>query len=639
MPDRTEMKMSTATANRPTHYKYGCTARLAARVALLLLIMLGGVQGLAAQEIFIIKDISFRGNHTFADSDLRMRMLLRERGFFQGLLFWKTDDLSHEFSEVILQRDLRRLTNFYNSEGFLHARIDSFNVDLREKNETAYITIFITEGDPIIVRSLNFELVAQNELDRQRANEFLSYDREQLQLAIGRRYRDEALQLDRDFLYRKLANGGYPYTNIEVTPRLDRTNNIVDLSMRITLGPLSRFGEVTVEGNEMVPASMIVKQIAFDLGDQYSQDAVQRTQAQVYQIGLFQYVTVQVLFSREQSPTLPVRIEVKESPSFTLRFGVGYGTEEKLRLSTDSQFFNLGGARRLDMTVSRSDLVPVNLNATLTQPSFPEARTFMSVNPFFKRENEQNVYKVERFGANVSARRKLGWLTEGFIGYTLERVEQLEIGGVDVQTINAPQDSNLYNKSAITLGISRDSSQPVFAPTQGTNRSGTITVSGLGFNSVSFVRLFFDYRKYMRLSQRPTVLAFRVKAGGIKTYGGDATIPPVERFYAGGSNSVRGWQRLALGPEDKSGNPIGGNILLETSVEVRFPFWGSFSGTIFMDAGNVWNDKITSHLAYALGVGLRYETMVGPIRFDIGKPIFDDSALSPAFHISFGHAF
>ena len=133
--------------------------------------------------------------------------------------------------------------------------------------------------------------------------------------------------------------------------------------------------------------------------------------------------------------------------------------------------------------------------------------------------------------------------------------------------------------------------------------------------------------------------------------GSDAT-PVEERFYSGGSYSVRGWQRQLLGPREismpadsmESVVPTGGNSIIEGSFEFRNPIYKNISGALFLDYGNVWGDWNGFDLLdlhYAIGAGLRYNTLIGPIRVDfawkLNRQEFDRRDYE--FHVSIGQSF
>jgi outer membrane translocation and assembly module TamA len=141
------------------------------------------------------------------------------------------------------------------------------------------------------------------------------------------------------------------------------------------------------------------------------------------------------------------------------------------------------------------------------------------------------------------------------------------------------------------------------------------------------------------------IFATRLLLGSIQPYGATETaeIPRNVRFFSGGPGSVRGFRLNRLGPLDSDGDPVGGNSLIEGSVELRFPIAGQFWGALFVDFGNVFSEPLTyrlNDLRYAAGPGIRYMTPIGPIRLDIGFVIDPRSNEdSSRLEFSIGQAF
>ena len=129
-----------------------------------------------------------------------------------------------------------------------------------------------------------------------------------------------------------------------------------------------------------------------------------------------------------------------------------------------------------------------------------------------------------------------------------------------------------------------------------------------------------DARYYVPLGEN-VVVATRAQIGAINAVGGDeSNVPFAKKFFLGGSTSIRGWDRFEVSPLS-SGLPIGGDSMLELSAELRAGLRGNLGGVVFIDAGNVWAgpfDFALNDLRYAVGPGLRYQTPIGPIRFDFG---------------------
>jgi outer membrane protein insertion porin family len=283
--------------------------------------------------------------------------------------------------------------------------------------------------------------------------------------------------------------------------------------------------------------------------------------------------------------------------------------------------------------LNTSALEPYNINLRFTQPGFIWARTQLDITPFILNQTEP-AFSARRYGGNVGLTYKLDRRSQSNITYTLEKVEQ---------DIFDPESDSLalYNKSAVTFGLLRDTSNPIFEPYSGWFTSGQYTISGLGFGSdFYFYRTLFDLRHYLAVGFH-SVLAIRSRFGLIKSMDDDKFIPPEERFYAGGSNSVRGWLRQELGPKDELGVPTGGSTLFEGSLEWRQRLIGSLGGVAFLDFGNVWQEEFgfkLNDIRYAVGFGVRYRTPIGPMRLDIARPVFDEET-KWQWHLSVGHAF
>jgi outer membrane protein insertion porin family len=200
---------------------------------------------------------------------------------------------------------------------------------------------------------------------------------------------------------------------------------------------------------------------------------------------------------------------------------------------------------------------------------------------------------------------------------------------------------NSYSKSGIATGLIYYDARPRFDPTRGWSIAFNTKVNSLVFDGkYPFVKNLLEVKNYQRVGSSVTV-ASKIRAGLLHPLKGAALIPVEERFFAGGSRSVRGWPRQKLGPTDASGVPSGGNSLFEASLEPRIKVYGPFSLILFMDAGNVWleaKDFNLRDIRFSSGAGLRFSTPIGPIGVDVSRPVFDELN-KWQFHINIGHAF
>lgn len=587
-----------------------------------------------AQENYEIKNVEFFGNKSFSSSELSEQIAMYgTSGFKKSILKRKP----FHYSKEIADSDRERLIAFYQREGFLNVSVKEIDLEPNKEKKTVKIGIKIAEGEPILVDEVCYDFNQGQPVNNQAEfGKIINRVRTSLLLVRGQRFRDRDIQLDRELLAKEFRNAGYPYIVLNPKLGVDSDNHKVDISWQIDSGPKSVFGEVVINGNGKVATSLILKQLAFKQGQVFRQELIDKSQRQIYALGMFHIATVTANLNEERRNSIPIQIQIREAPRLTAKFGVGYGREEKVRLFSDLQRLGfLGGARRFNLFAKHSTLEPYRIDVKLNQPIAPS--TTVLLNPYLIKQNEPG-FEVVRFGGSLTVLHKIAHFTNGSIGYTFERVD-LDKNSVQI-TGNNNNLVSLYNKSSVSLGLIRDTSIPLFTPASGMFGALTVTVSGLGLNSeYHFTKIILDIRRYLQIKER-YIFATRMKFGSIQSYDDSKFVPVEERYFSGGSSSVRGWARSELGPKTKSG-PIGGKSLVEGSVEFRYPIWGLLSGVVFSDLGNVWIgsfDYKLDDLRYALGFGLRVATPIGPIRLDIARPVRDeDNKLQ--FYISVGHAF
>jgi outer membrane protein insertion porin family len=191
-----------------------------------------------------------------------------------------------------------------------------------------------------------------------------------------------------------------------------------------------------------------------------------------------------------------------------------------------------------------------------------------------------------------------------------------------------------------------DSTDNVFNPTKGLILSGSYELAG------TFLGGDKDYNKIFLLVSQffpvfdKGVLQFQVRAGVAEPLGGAANIPIYERFYAGGANTVRGYEERSIGPVDKpTGDPLGGEALFVANLEYTLPLMEAIKAAVFVDTGNVWDkasDFFSGDFMTGMGVGLRVKTPIGPLKLDYGFPLDKQPGKSKRrgeFHFSMSHGF
>ena len=588
-----------------------------------------------AQEGYKIRSIAFQGNATFSSDDLAEKMTQKGRGWFAEHI--QRQEV-YDYDEELLRKDLEALVRFYQAEGFLNVRIEPPRLERDDADRTVGLRIVIDEGRAVFVRRLE-QVVEADSTVAPLLRKFAIEQGSEAPLEVGARFRDEAARQQRRALLDHLSESGYPYATVEHRLQVTAPRDSVDVTWRIAAGPRCEFGPATIRGNERIASHVIARRIAFEAGERYDGSKLADSQRYVYSLGQFSVVSFKPVLSEDRAAVVPIDVKIQEAPRTKATFGAGYGMEDKFRGVVEVERLGfLNGARRASLYAKHSSLEPINLSLSLVQSDFPLTKFDFVLRPYYLRQDEPG-YSVDRNGANVSLERNLSTLLYGSLTYTLENVELTSAADDPTETTAAEEDS-LYDKSSLSFAITRQTGQPIFDPLRGSFHALRATYSGLPPSRYEYIKLIWDSRRYDAI-RRDLVLASRFKVGYIESFDDDAFVPVEERFTSGGSNSVRGWERSTLGPLDPAGKPLGGNSLLEGSFELRWQEFWNASPVVLFDLGNVWEPTGTyklDELEYSAGFGLRYPTVIGPVRLDVAKPVFGED-LPTQWHFSIGQAF
>ncbi len=590
---------------------------------------------LSAQENYEVRQVNFNGNKALDDDVLLEGMAIKEVSYLEKLITKKEPSL---FSRELIELDVQRVIRIYQSEGFLDVKANLRPLKLNDKKETVRITIDIEEGEPVKVDSISVkttEKAARIDMDS-----LIRKTSRKLILSKGEQFRDQSLNTDVQLIRDAYRNLGYAYSAAGYELDLQHEQRITSISYSVTPGPECSFGETSISGNKHVSEKFLRKQLKYEEGDLYNKSLLDETRQSFYRLQLFRIVSVlPESDAKTKKNPIPVKIQLEEAPRISARFGVGYGTEDKFRTFIDLNYLSfLNTASRLNLYLKHSALEPYYASLKWIFPQFPINKSSVSFKPFISRNSEPG-YETRSYGINIPASYVFSDWLSGTLTYYMEDVKQ-QIEEGDVEFPDREEEDFPYFKSGILLNILLNKSEPKFSPERGISLMMGFKMNGHFFGSdFNYTRLWADFRNYHDIGN--LTLAVRAMAGGIKSADEDGFIPVEDRFYSGGSNSVRGWNRSELGPKRESGTPMGGKSVAEGSIEVRYPLFWRLSGVVFMDGGNVWTKSYTyklNDLAYASGPGIRIETPIGPIRLDIGFPVWNEKK-SPQVFISVGQAF
>jgi outer membrane protein insertion porin family len=547
---------------------------------------------------------------------------------------WKKDP---DFRTDDLEADVERLQFFYRRHGFYHATIKP-EIEKDEEGRVR-VVLHIDEGPFVVVKKISVDVTDPA------LKPPLGRLKEKWPLAQEDRFTEEQYDNLKLLYLDYLMDNGYPQAQVEGKVYLDERRNTADIRLTVTPGPLSYFGEVSITGERETPDYLIRRRLAFKKGDIFSLAKIYESQRGLYELDLFRSVMLTPEEVPETERYVPVTVEVMERKKRSLKVGLGYGDEDQFRGHLGLRWRNLaGGGRILDLDTKYSSL-EARLMATFLNPQLWATYWDFSLQSGLIRR-EFPGFDDRAFFTQTRFERDLPWSLRVYVGHGLEFSRPFNIPTETLLLLRETDPGKTFTSSMLQLGLRQDTTDNPVDPTRGRLifASGELATDFFGSN-LQYARLVLEGRKYQRLGRTGAVLAGRLKFGLIEPIQSTDEIPIFKRFFAGGANSVRGYRLDRLGPRTPAGDPVGGEALVEGSLEARLPIYKEFRGVAFVDFGNVYfknQDIDIGRLRYSAGFGLRYSTPIGPIGVDIGFPLNRiDPAQDPSYriHLTIGQVF
>ena len=450
-------------------------------------------------------------------------------------------------------------------------------------------------------------------------------------------------------LTEELGQRGYATAELgERQVILDHGNSTAQLVQPITVGPIARYGQLTVEGDPPFPPRHVQRIARFEPGEIYDRDDIVDLRLALIETGLVSSAVVETE-PREGGEIVDVAVKLQPAKMRTIAAEVGYGTGEGFRVEGEWQhrnFWNPEGALTLRGILGTQEQL---LGASLVRSNWLKRDQRLSFTALastidreaYEAETVQLAGRIERISDFL-------WQKEwsGSIGAELIATREIDsrprLEDENGDPIPLPEPERLtYFIGALPATIEWDKSNDLLDPTRGFTLSAFLSpeVSFQGDRD-QYVRSWIQGTYYQPIGEK-LVAAAKLKVGSI---GGTGllNIAPSRRLYAGGAGSVRGYGYQQLGPRDEYGDPIGGRSLTEVQLEARYRVYGPFAVVPFVDAGRVGSEAYPEADGWqvGVGVGLRYHSNFGPIRLDVGTPLNPREGDGPvAVVVGFGQAF
>lgn len=572
----------------------------------------------------MVWNVDITGNRTFRSMVLQNQIATESPSFFRKLRFWNRT--GYEFDEAEIRRDVVRLERFYLRRGFYHTDI-IYQVEEGRRQWRKNITFEIQEGDPVIVNEVTYsyeEGATQGEKLLENRTFRRALERHELQPESRYQLLNhsdvEARLLD------ALNDIGYPFARVNIMADVDESDYSADIHIHIDPGPLATINEIYVEGNETLDEKLILRHSNLSTGSLYSQSTIQESQRHIFSHHLFRFATLG-LPEQPRDSTVTVRIRVREYPLRSLQTQIGAGWEEIVRGAVRWEHRNPWGTGHRFQSRLRASYIEQSFDLEYKFPYVFNSNSSFSISPFGQRLDETN-YLLLRGGITNSFIYQHTRDFTSTIAYEFTRNREDLIDYPDI--VERPP--NLYNISALQLSTYYGKTMPDWG--EGWIVRPFAEFSGfLDTGALLYQRFLLDVRRYINL---PTDSQFAFRVDGGMIFSDQATpMPEHIRLYAGGTNSVRGWQRRMLGPkrpffddgEFQGYLPAGGDAMATFNVEFRQQMdflLNNLGMAVFLDGGQIWeqpSDARLDDLKFGVGGGIRYSSPVGPIRLDLGYKI------------------
>ncbi len=554
------------------------------------------------------------GNKTFTGSKLKSLTKLGDRSLFSF----------PQFTEEELEKDIRRIKSFYQSNGFYFVSVEQM-VSFGFRKTSAEIILHVNEGvrtrisDIKIVGVCNFKIFEIESNINSKPNTY---------------FNPFQVYEDRNKIFMFYNNHGFIYVRVKHFLKFNDDKTEVEITFLVEERQIVYVNKIFIKGLNLTKEKIVKREIEIEEGDILLWHKLIETQKNINNLGIFTDVRFEPAMLDESKNRVDLILDLKEQKPRSFGFSVGYGSIDRERISVEwthenlfgeNQRFNISGTFK-----SWEDLYQANF----INPSIFDTKNSMITSASYRRTIREH-YKVGEISVSADLRRKLIRDLTGSAKYKLQKTDLFAIESEASEQLQIEKKVS-YTPSFIYTLI-YDTRDSLFYTHKGILQTISYQYAGgfLGGDN-SFKRYMYNSSLFFDV-WRDFILGYRVQTGFIREFGKTEFVPIEEKFHTGGINSIRGYGEKEVGSED------GGDVLFVSNLEFRFPIYQKIAGVIFYDGGqiyNKWSEIKSTTLRYSRGIGLRYHTIIVPFRIDYGEKIDRRPGEERGqFYVSIGQAF
>ena len=591
-------------------------------------------------ETTTIKNIEFDGNEKFSDRTLRHQISHTESGLFTW--FRK----SNRFSQDKMPADLESLSEFYQNRGYFDFKVTNAEVlpNPDEKSELN-MKISVNEGQRYRFGQVNI------------AGDLLDVPAEEIndlnKIKAGKWYeRSKVMELVRD-VQSTMGNHGYAYTGVEVQPRPNAAEGVVDFTVMVNPGRKIYVNQINIAGNNKTRDEVVRRELRQMENATYDQSKINRSKERIQQLGYFDNVKVDAIPVSNSPDQVNLDMAMTERSTGSIDAALGYVQDDGIVLSggiAQDNLFGTGKSASLRLSNSASSKAAA---ISFTDPYFTPDGVSLGYDVFYReydaKEAEVSNYKTATMGAGIRMGVPVTEYDRVNFGFTPEWMKLKLYDGAPARYTNfVEQYDGKGSTSAdfLTLkanvGWGRNKTDSALWPTRGYIMKANAEV-GLPGGDIQYYKLTHGQTWFFPLSKNLTLL-LNGEVGYADGYGKTSELPFFHNFYGGGLGSVRGYESSSLGPKEPNGyynyyDYMGGNMKAVANAELLFPLPGikdqrSVRLSLFADAGSVWDNDthkvndttsykstFTEELRYSAGAAFTWLSPMGPLKFSYAYPL------------------
>ena len=508
-----------------------------------------------------------------------------------------------------------RIAEALQTRGYYAPTIES---DLDRDGDCWRVGFVIDVGDAVRIRNVDIRLEGLAANDRKLAERLRKHPFEpgrRLRHAEYERHKKAIAELARG---RGYFDGYFTERRIDVFP----AERAADITLVFDAGRRYRFGDVTFV-QDMLSDALVQRFVNFPPETYYESAKVTELYEDFYAAEYF--ATVEITANPRGEPffDVPLVIELTPAKPQSYTFGVGFATDTGLKLRADYVHRRLNPrGHQLEVNTIFSPVIS-EVGTSYRLPLKRPREEWLNFDTGYRYENTaSNRSQIFKVGAKRIKRRARNWIETQFVDVSVEDFEIADEDGLS--TLVIPGISWAHRRASAPR-----------RPDKGHHAS--LRISGATkdvLSDATFLQTEAIGKAIRPLWEGGRVLA-RVDVGYTLKQDFD-DLPASVRYFAGGDNSVRGYDYKSLGPTNEDGDVVGGTHRLVGSVELDQRVFGNWSIAAFVDAGNAFDDFAGIDAKVGVGAGVRWYSPLGPIRVDIAVPLADDAEDNFRFHISLG---